>query len=212
MAFQLIDIETWDRKEYYLHYLHEVVCTYSVNVEIEITRLKGYKLYPAMLWLLTDTVNDFKEFRTHLSLEGLGIFDTMHPSYTIFNQEKKNFSVIWTEFVRDYNTFLQRYTEDQKKYQTADCMCPKPDAPPNCFDISMIPWITFTGFNLNIYGDGNYLLPIFTMGKAFDRGGKQFLPLSIQVHHAVCDGYHVAQFVEALQEKIHLFPKLEEQI
>ena len=31
------------------------------------------------------------------------------------------------------------------------------------------------------------------------------LPLAIQVHHAVCDGYHVGRFIEVLQEKIRDF-------
>lgn len=70
----------------------------------------------------------------------------------------------------------------------------------------MIPWMTFTSFNLNIFGDGKYLLPIFTMGKAFIREEKTYLPLSIQVHHAVCDGYHVSRFVDTLQRKIYSFP------
>lgn len=28
------------------------------------------------------------------------------------------------------------------------------------------------------------------------------LPLAIQVHHAVCDGYHVGKFIEMLQANI----------
>ena len=69
----------------------------------------------------------------------------------------------------------------------------------------MLPWMRFEGFNLNIFGDGKYLLPTFTMGQAFVEGEKTLLPLAIQAHHAVCDGYHVSQFVAALQEKIAAF-------
>ena len=75
----------------------------------------------------------------------------------------------------------------------------------NTFDVSMIPWFTFTSFNLNIFGDGRYLLPIFTMGKWVEQNGRRMLPLAIQVHHAVCDGYHVGQFVECLQTMIDRF-------
>ena len=35
--------------------------------------------------------------------------------------------------------------------------------------------------------------------------GKRFLPLAIQVHHAVCDGYHMGAFVERLQEYVDGF-------
>ena len=67
MAFRLIDIESWDRREFYEHFIGEVVCTYSAVVNLDITNLKGQKLYPAMIWLLTKTVNDMPEFRTSLT-------------------------------------------------------------------------------------------------------------------------------------------------
>ncbi len=82
---------------------------------------------------------------------------------------------------------------------------PKPDKPPNTFDISMIPWFTFSSFNINVFGDGKYFLPIFTIGKFFEENGKRMLPLAIQVPQAVCDGYHVGRFVKRLQEKTDSF-------
>ena len=75
MAFKLINIENWERREFYEHFINEVVCTYSAVVNIDITNLKEQKLYPAMIWLLTKTVNDMPEFRTSLTGEGLGIYD-----------------------------------------------------------------------------------------------------------------------------------------
>ena len=205
MGFQPIDINTWSRKEYYNHYINQVVCSYALTVQVDVTKLQNQKLYPAMLWLLTDTVNAYEQFRTHLSPQGLGIFDSMNPSYTIFNREQHNFSAIWTEFTPDYGEFLSRYRADTEKYKHATVLSPKPGAPDNMFDVSMVPWLNFSSFNLNIYGEGKYLLPIFTMGKTFDQEGKTWLPLAIQVHHAVCDGYHVSRFVSTLQQKIQDF-------
>ena len=72
-----------------------------------------------------------------------------------------------------------------------------------------MPWVTFTSFHLQIFNEGKYLLPIFTMGKVFEEGGKRKIPLAIQVHHAVCDGYHVGVFLETLQEKTDQFGKAE---
>ena len=34
MAFHKIDLETWPRREYYEHYIHQVVCTYSITVRL----------------------------------------------------------------------------------------------------------------------------------------------------------------------------------
>ncbi len=33
--------------------------------------------------------------------------------------------------------------------------------------------------------------------------GRIVLPLAVQVHHAVCDGFHICRFVNELQELIN---------
>ena len=208
MAFKLIDLENWDRKEFYEHFINEVVCTYSAVVNIDITNLQGQKLYPAMIWLLTKTVNAMPEFRTSLTAEGLGIYDDMHPMYTVFNEENKKFSGIWSYFSEDYGEFLKNYETDAAEYSKSTRYAPKAGTPVNSFNISMVPWLEFAGLNINVFDEGKFLLPIFTMGKFFERDGRRLLPLAIQVHHAVCDGYHVGAFVAQLQEYIDQFSTL----
>lgn len=205
MAFQLIDPETWKRREFYEHFINQVVCSYSITVNVDITSLSGQQLYPVMIWLLTKTVNEMPEFRTSLTKEGLGIYDSMHPMYTVFSKENKNFSGIWTYYSEDYGEFLKNYQADVAEYAKSTRYAPKDGTPENSFNISMVPWLEFTSVNLNVFDDGKYLLPIFTMGKHFERDGKRLLPLAIQVHHAVCDGYHVGLFVEKLQRNIACF-------
>ncbi len=205
MALQLIDLETWERREFYEHFIHEVVCSYSITVNVDITPLAGQQLYPAMIWLLTKTVNEMPQFRTTLTKAGPGIYDSMHPMYTVFNQENKNFSGIWSYYSEDYSEFLNGYQADVAEYSKSTRYAPKDGTPENAFNISMVPWLEFTSVNLNVFDDGKFLLPIFTLGKYFDREGKRLLPLAIQVHHAVCDGYHVGLFVEKLQRSIAQF-------
>ena len=205
MALQLIDLKTWERREFYEHFIQEVVCGYSITVNVDITPLVGQQLYPAMIWLLTKTVNEMPEFRTTLTKDGPGIYDSMHPMYTVFNKENKNFSGIWSYYSEDYGEFLKSYQVDVAEYSKSTRYAPKAGTPENSFNISMVPWLEFTSVNLNVFDDGRFLLPIFTLGKYFEREGKRLLPLAIQVHHAVCDGYHVGLFVEKLQRSIAQF-------
>ena len=205
MPLHLIDMENWERREFYEHFIREVVCSYSITVNLDITPLKGQRLYPAMIWLLTKTVNEMPEFRTVLTKDGPGIYDSMHPMYTVFNKENKNFSGIWSYFSEDYGEFLKSYEADEAEYSKSTRYTPKADTPENSFNISMLPWLEFSSVNINVYDEGKFLLPIFTMGKYFEREGRRLLPLAIQVHHAVCDGYHVGLFVEKLQENINRF-------
>ncbi|WP_257351365.1 type A chloramphenicol O-acetyltransferase [Pseudalkalibacillus decolorationis] len=205
MKFNLIDRKSWDRKPYFEHYLNQK-CTFSITANVEITTLlkelrnNGMKLYPAFIYMVSKTVNSRVEFRTCFNDEGdLGYWDKMIPSFTIFHSDDKSFSSIWTEFSNEFSEFYINYQDDIKQYGDVKGFFVKENVPKNVFPISSIPWVSFTGFNLNINNDGNFLLPIVTGGKYFNQEGKTLMPISLQVHHAVCDGYHASKFIEELQ-------------
>lgn len=54
-------------------------------------------------------------------------------------------------------------------------------------------------FNLNLAKGHAYTLPIFTLGKFFLEGERTLLPVALQVHHGVCDGFHTCRFLNELQ-------------
>ena len=206
MIFEKIDINSWKRKEYFEHYFTNVPCTYSMTVKVDITPIKNklMKLYPAMLYYISTVVNHHPEFRTAINDSGeLGVYSEMLPCYTVFHKDTETFSNIWTKYSPDFNTFSVAYENDMRKYGNKQGMIGKPNAPENTFPVSMIPWSTFEGFNLNLQKGYDYLIPIFTMGKYYQEDGRTILPLAIQVHHAVCDGFHICRFANELQELIN---------
>lgn len=208
MNFHIIDIQNSERKEYFEHYFTNVPCTFSITTDIDITNLinQKLKLYPTMIYLLTSIVNRTVEFRMSIDDNGnVGYFDEMNPSYTIFHKDSSTFSSLWTHYDNDYKLFLDNYLVDIKSFGNTKKIFPKPNEPSNTFPISMIPWTQFTSFNLNLEKGYKYLLPIFTMGKFYKKENKTFLPTTIQVHHAVCDGYHVSKFIDDLQLEINNF-------
>lgn len=205
MNFNIINKEEWHRKEYFDHYFNEIPCTYSMTVKLDITKIKNSdrKLYPTMLYFITKVVNRHSEFRTAIDINGnLGVFDEMLPCYTVFNKESETFSNIWTQYCDSYDEFCKLYEKDIEMFGSVKKMIAKPDIPENNFPVSMIPWTTFDGFNLNLQKGYQYLLLIFTMGKYYEENSRYILPLAIQVHHAVCDGFHVSRFVNELQELV----------
>ena len=150
--------------------------------------------------MLASVVNHMPEFRMGLSKQGdAGYWDVMHPSYTIFNKQTNTFSSIWTPFAQEFSEFYQACVADINEYAESSAFAPKQGEPPNVFTVSSIPWVDFTAFNLNVYSEGTYLAPIFTIGKYVEQDDKILMPLAMQIHHAACDGYHVGQFIEALR-------------
>lgn len=210
--FKPIDMTTWKRKEYFKQYFQNVPCTYSMTINMDITRLKqtatekGYSFAAVMIYLLALQVNRHEEFRTSVDKDGaVGIYDFMNPSYAVFHKKSETFSCLWTPYNPDFQVFQKNYREDIQKYGELEGFSPKPGMPENTFDISNIPWTSFSGFNLNLPKSASYLLPIFTLGKYFHDGKRILLPVSAQVHHAVCDGFHLCRFLNELQEQANEF-------
>ena len=181
MHFSLIDRTAWDREEYFRHYFSTVPCTYSMTVTLDITgiRAAGRKLYRS---------------------GELGIYGDIIPCYTVFHKDSETFSNIWTPFSEDYAVFCRSYEQDLARYGHIHSMMAKPDMPENVFFVSMVPWESFDGFHLNLQKGFESLLPIFTFGRFYQKEGRWLIPLSVQVHHAVCDGFHTCRFVSELRE------------
>lgn len=198
MDFCPIDLACWPRREYFEHYFSAVPCQYSMTVKLDITdlRKRGLPLYPTMLYALARSVNRHEEFRTALDGEGrLGIYDRLEPSYTVFHKGSQTFSCLWTEYQEDYAAFCRAYQADLAAYGWKEGFEGKPDTPPNVFNVSMLPWESFDSFHLHCPQGNSYLLPIFTMGRSYEDGGRVWLPLAAQVHHAVCDGFHLCRLI-----------------
>ena len=206
MKFQLIDMENWPRKEYFHQYFTNVPCTYSMVVKLDITKVreKGLRMYPAMMYYLTTVMNRHVEFRMDIDKDGnVGYYDKMLPRYTVFHKDTETFSTLWTEFDEDLDKFTEAYINDLAEYGDNHRLEGKPNTPNNHFSVSMVPWTTFEGLNINIQNGYDYLKPVFTLGKFYEENGKILMPIAIQVHHAVCDGFHTTRFLKELQELIN---------
>ncbi len=207
-TFSPIDINTWARKPYFDHFYNAVKCTYSITVHIDITSLLDtckkaeIKLYPCLIHIISQAVNEQELLRTNFDLDGrLGVWDVLFPSYTIFHDDDKTFSSLWTVYAHDFSKFHQSFLDDTMRYGESKAFSPKGEDPLNTFHISCIPWIDFTAFNLNIYDDARYLLPIFTIGKYTKEGDKTTIPIACQFHHALTDGYHASMVFTAIKDR-----------
>ena len=201
MGWTKIDRGTWKREEFFRHYHEDVPCFYSMAVSVDVTRLRaaGVKLYPAMLYVLSTVVNRHEEFRTALVDGAVGVYDVLTPCYTVFHPGTETFSNLWTAYREDFAGFWAGYEEDLRRYGHLEGFMPKPGAPEGMFTVSMLPWVQFEGFHLELPRGNDYLLPIFTMGRMYVREGRTLLPLALQVHHSVCDGFHACRLVREVQ-------------
>ena len=69
----------------------------------------------------------------------------------------------------------------------------------NLIRYSVLPWFDFTSISHARDFSHEDSAPRITLGKITDADGRCTMPVSIHVHNALADGFHVAQFVDNLQ-------------
>ncbi|MFE6964194.1 CatA-like O-acetyltransferase [Agromyces sp. NPDC057679] len=202
-----IDLDSWPRREAFEHYRHRVPCTYAMTVELDVTafvaalRGSARKTYPAQIWAIANVVNRHPEFRMTLTDDGAAAtWPVVNPAFTVFNPERETFAAVSVPYDADFGRFHEAAVAELATASTATEMFPQGGLPANVFDVSSIPWTSFTGFTLQIDGGSNHFAPIFTLGRYLDRDGRTLLPLAVQIHHASADGFHTARLVGELEQ------------
>lgn len=205
MEFQPIDLATWPRTPWFTHYSGVHAASFSTTVRMDITKFRHtikarqWKFYPSLLYAIARIVNSHCEFRTTFHNDILGTYSHLDVGFTVFNPESETYNELWTNWTNDIALFLQRYTDDVAAYQGQNTLFAKPRLAENIFRISNNPWLNFTALDQNRANLQYDLLPTFTSGAFREENGRTTFPLAIQVHHAVCDGFHVARFIAELQ-------------
>ncbi|RII33674.1 chloramphenicol acetyltransferase CAT [Clostridium chromiireducens] len=211
MGFNIVDMDTWERKDRFNHFFNNAKCTYSITVNLDITNLYNYiranklRLYPTFTWIVSKAINNHKEFKMALDEDGrLGFFDEIGPSYSVLSDKTKVMSDMYTAFNDEFLSFYGDMVNSLNSHKEDNNF--KTQFQKNFFIVSCLPWFNYTSFNVNNEGSSPFLFPMVTWGKFFEENNKIIMPVTIQVHHAVADGYHCSLFF-AYVEKISLNPE-----
>jgi len=204
-AYKKINLADWKRKEHFAVYRSQMKCGFSLTTKINIAKVlpfikeNGYKLYPVLIYLIARAVNKHDAFKMAMKEGELIVWDYVDPIYTVLHSETETFSALTAIYDKDFTRFMANYNDVGERH--ADNLHFFPEQPPeNHFNISAIPWINFDSFNLHIADFTDYFAPSFTIGKYKKQADETLMPIAIQVHHAVCDGIHVAQLISTLEE------------
>ena len=153
-TFHLIDRTKWERDIYFDYYYNRIKCRYTLNANIDITELaayrkhRGLKFFPTMLYVIMRVVNANKEFRMDFdSNNRLGYWEEVVPSYTVFHDETKTFTDVWSEYDRDFSTFYDTVLRDMETYGgITGVIKARPGQPRNFCPVSCLPWLSYTAF------------------------------------------------------------------
>lgn len=208
MNYEIINTETWERGELFRFYIEKLRNVMSMTVDTDVTKLvsfvraHGLKFYPAMMWAVSKAVNGRAEFRYGWKDGNLVRWDYVSPYYADFHGEDERFVKLVTEYSGDLSEFHARFLADRERYKDLRAFDLK-EIPPNTFDVSCLPWVRYRSFDIHVFDEGRYLAPVVTWGRFETENGKTVMPLSVNIHHAVADGWHLSRLFADVQEIIN---------
>ena len=88
-----------------------------------------------------------------------------------------------------------------KKYNKNPVVSKKADKM-NSIYITSLPWINFNSITHPINIKNVDSVPRIAWGKYRKERDSIIIPFSVQVHHALMDGYHVSKYINDLKKKI----------
>jgi len=201
-----IDIENWKRKEHFLFFYRMDYPQFNICLNLDITRFlkftKDNKLsfYYAMIYAVMKIVNRIDDFKYRIRDGKVVLHETVHPSFTYMDNEGDDdlFKLITVELVDDIFVFSQiakETSQNQVDYFGLDKLVGRDDL----IYITCIPWVSFTHISHTITINKNDSVPKISWGKYYLDGEKVLLPFSIQVNHALIDGFQIGKYVDKLQ-------------
>ena len=207
MAFRQIDMDNWERKGAFEHFTTIAKSSYSLTVNVDITkflsyiRKNDYRLYPAFTWVVSKALNNHTEFKMGFDENSnLGYYDTIYPGYAVLNNKIKQVNNLCTEYKDDFKIFYRNMVFDMDSNKETGI---SPKWHQNTFIVSCLPWLSYSSFSTNNESEHLFLFPMVVWGKYFEQGERTLMPLTLQIHHAVADGYHCSLFYKDVDDTIN---------
>jgi len=201
------DIENWNRKSQYQFFKTYEDPFFNITANLEVTNLYKYckqhhlSFSLACIYVALKSANDITEFKLRFKNEKIYLFDTVNIGSTVLNDDL-TFSFCDFEFQKTMSEFDIKGKIVLENHKNGIALNVQ-DNNLGIIHCSTIPWVSFTGFKHARKGDeGLQGIPKLVFGKLFTENEIQKIPFSVEVHHALMDGYHVGLLYEKMQQFI----------
>lgn len=202
-----IDIQAWPRREHFKMYSafdhpHFGMCAHvDLTSFVPYVKQRDFTLTVAIVYVIARASNAIPEFRQRIRGGNVVEHEIVHPSATILVDDDL-FSFCFFDYFEDFSEFAPRAAEviaHVKEHPTME----DPPGRDDFLFMTAIPWVSFTSFMHPMHMESTFSIPLFAWGKFLEDGDLLKMPLGVQAHHALMDGYHAGRFYAEVQDYLH---------
>ncbi len=201
---EYLDTTTWPRRDAFEFFRRFDKPYFNVCVRLDVARLKavltardsGAGLSLACYFIALRLANLHEAFRLRLEGGRVRVHDEVHGSTTVLHDDGESFFFAEFDHAADFDAFAAQAGAAIDAARTMRVAFePKPDDAARVYFTSL-PWLHFTSFSHARNWKTEDSIPRLAFGRAQAEGGALWLPMSVEVHHALMDGVHVGRYVQ----------------
>jgi chloramphenicol O-acetyltransferase type A len=213
-ALREIDLATWPRRAAFEYFRHFDKPYFNVCTRLDVAPLRaamkaagirrGFSLACHFITMKLANSTEHEALRLRLSGGRVLVHPHLHGGATVLRDDG-SFAFAYLAPADDFSTFAAHA-------EPVIAAASVPGAPfdPRLNDTAVIhyttlPWVHFTSFSHARQWGREDSVPKIAFGRIDADGGgtggrvSQWMPFSLEVHHALADGLHVGRYVQALE-------------
>lgn len=202
-----LDLSTWPRLETYRFFRHFDKPYFNICVQLNVSGLVDLckrtqvRAFLAYHYLTLRAANEIPEFHYRIRADKVLIHPILHGGSTIL-MPNETFSFVYFDYRDDFVEFATRTSNAMDKVRTGKGNFEPRDDHDGLIHYTTLPWISFTSFSHARNWGRDDSVPKIAFGRFHKLQDQTLLPMSVEVHHALMDGYHVGKFVSRVEEML----------
>ncbi len=205
-----INLTNWKRKEHFDFFSKMASPTFGIVTEVDCEQcFKNSKeneqsFFANYLHKSMIAVNSVDELKYRIIDNEIIEFDKIHAG-VIIGREDETFGFGFVNFSSDFETFKAELENEILAVKNCSGLrLNNDDIKKDLIRHSTLPWNSFSGLLHPTNFNQKESVPKITFGKFIIREGKKMLPISIEAHHGLVDGFHIAKYLNEFQNQLNI--------
>lgn len=200
-----LDLQRWPRREVFEFFRGFDKPYFNVCVRLDVAALRaaareagaGFSL--ACHHLVMRAAHRIEPFRYRLEGARVRVYPVVHGS-TAALRDDGGLAFAHLPYDEDFGRFAATGRRALQAARSGSLAEQGDDAA--LLHFTNLPWLHFSSFSHARNWGREDSVPKFAFGRADDDGAHCWMPLSIEVHHALMDGLHVGQLVAEIEDTL----------
>ncbi len=202
MGGHWLDVATWPRKQAFSFFCGFDDPWFNLTVEVDIAPFKAWcrthdvRLSLGLWFVVAQAANAVPNFRYRVREDRVWVHDAVRVGATALRDDG---SFLYVYYPHDADVFaFQALAGAELRARLDDGLLLPEQGDDDLLHCTSIPWLRFTSLKHASPGPNSGSVPKIALGKATPDGDACWMPVNIEAHHALVDGLHVGQFIEAM--------------